>query len=94
MDPDRAAGPLNLVAQRFQCARAAREDPALDESEREALADEYARAAIDLARRTGEFGFEQSFLDALRHGAWAAPLRGRPEFDRLLADMTAAISGE
>jgi large subunit ribosomal protein L7/L12 len=81
----------NYVA---QCVVAARADRALGEAEREALCDEYALIALEFARRTGDFGFEQRFLDSLRTGAWAAPLRGRPEFDALVADMEAAITAD
>ena len=77
-----------------KCIAAAGRDPTLSATERRETQDRYARIAIDFARQTGEFGYEQSFFESLQEGEWAAALRGRPEFDELIAEMGTALRAQ
>ncbi len=71
-------------------AAAARDDKRLEPSERERLADSYTRAALDSLERAAGMGFfnDPKLRDHARQDPDLAPLRGRPEFSKLVVDTS------
>jgi serine/threonine-protein kinase len=79
---------FELARQYCLCVSLAQEDPKLADSERKELAKKYGDRAVDALRRAVQYGYKD--LDNLKKAADLDTLRGRADFQKLLADLEAA----
>jgi tetratricopeptide (TPR) repeat protein/tRNA A-37 threonylcarbamoyl transferase component Bud32 len=79
---------FELARQYCLCVSLAQKDPKLADSERKALVRKYGDRAVDALRRAVQYGYKD--LDNLKKAADLDALRGRADFQKLLADLGAA----
>jgi serine/threonine-protein kinase len=96
----KARGPLtdyNAACYYSLASALARKDPALAAAEQEKLAGQYADRAVELLQQAVTKGYNTpANIDHLRKDADLNPLRGRPDFQKLLAqwEKGAAADGQ
>ena len=84
--PDAADDPYRAARVLGRCVELAEHDPAFSAARRTELARTYADEAMDDLREAVRRGF--SSVEPLKISGAFAPLRGRPDFQQLLKELT------